>query len=216
MNRRRRFQRKKNLIRRQRSVQSAFRIALLICPLLFSYSATADKAIFAGGCFWCMESDFEKLDGVNEVISGFTGGTLANPTYNGNHTGHYEAVEIDYDPAKLSYQDLLDHFWINIDPFDDKGQFCDKGFSYLSAIFVEGDEQRNMAEASKEAVIKRFPKQKVVTPILTASTFYPIKGDESAHQDYYKNNPLRYKYYRWGCGRDQRLDEIWGEQRKHL
>ena len=215
MNTRRRFQRKRSSIRRQRSFQSAFRIALLIYPLLFSYSATADKAIFAGGCFWCMESDFEKLAGVNEVISGFTGGTLVNPTYNGDHTGHYEAVEIDYDPAKVSYQDLLDHFWINIDPFDDKGQFCDKGFSYLSAIFVKGDKQKNLAETSKEKVIKQFPNQKVVTPILATSTFYPIKGNESGHQDYYKNNPLRYKYYRWGCGRDQRLHEIWGDPVNH-
>jgi peptide-methionine (S)-S-oxide reductase len=200
----------------KRILRNAFYTALLLLPLVIPLPATADKAIFAGGCFWCMESDFEKLNGVNEVISGFTGGTLVNPTYNGNHTGHYEAVEVDYDSNTLSYQDLLDHFWINIDPFDDKGQFCDKGFSYLSAIFVEGDKQRDMAKASKEKVIKQFPNQKVVTPILTASTFYPIKGNESAHQDYYKNNPLRYKYYRWGCGRDQRLDDIWGEQRKHL
>ena len=212
MNQHRRQYCKKKLIRRQRSLKSVFRLVLFLCPLVFTYAASADKAIFAGGCFWCMEADFEKLQGVNEVISGFTGGTLINPTYNGKHTGHYEAVEIDYDPDKLSYQDLLDHFWTNIDPFDDQGQFCDKGFSYLSAIFVEGQEQRNLAEISKEKVIKQFPNNTVITPILTATTFYPITGDESYHQDYYKNNPLRYKYYRWGCGRDQRLKEIWGDQ----
>lgn len=215
MSRRRRIQRKKSLIRRQRSLRNAFTAILSVFLMLMSLSASADKAIFAGGCFWCMESDFEKLDGVSEVISGFTGGTLANPTYNGNHKGHYEAVEVYYDPEKLSYQDLLNHYWINIDPFDDEGQFCDKGFSYLSAIFVENDQQRKLAEASKLRVIEQFPDQNVVTPILPASTFYPIKGKESYHQDYYKNNPLRYKYYRWGCGRDQRLDDIWGDQRNH-
>jgi peptide-methionine (S)-S-oxide reductase len=212
MNKPLRFQQKKNLIPRQKTITTIFKIALLLSPLSFSFSVSADKAVFAGGCFWCMESDFEKLEGVTEVISGFTGGTLVNPTYNGNHNGHYEAVEVHYDENKLSYQDLLDHFWINIDPFDDQGQFCDKGFSYLSAIFVKGQEQRNLAESSKDQVINQFPNQKVVTPILDATIFYPIKGDESYHQDYYKNNPLRYKYYRWGCGRDQRLEEIWGKK----
>jgi peptide-methionine (S)-S-oxide reductase len=175
----------------------------------------ADKAVFAGGCFWCMESDFEKLDGVTDVISGFTGGTLENPTYSGNHTGHYEAVEITYDPNKVTYQGLLDHYWVNIDPFDDRGQFCDKGFSYLSAVFVGNETERKMAEASKQKVIEQFPAQKVVTPILATSTFYPIKGSESYHQDYYKNNPVRYKLYRWNCGRDQRLEDIWGDKTTH-
>lgn len=174
--------------------------------------AVSDKAVFAGGCFWCMESDFEKLEGVSEVISGFTGGTLENPTYSGNHTGHYEAVEITYDPSIVSYQDLLDHYWVNIDPFDARGQFCDKGFSYLSAVFVANDQERKLAELSKQKVIEKFPNQKVVTPILPTTIFYPIKGDESYHQDYYKNNPVRYNLYRWNCGRDQRLDEIWGEK----
>lgn len=173
------------------------------------------KAIFAGGCFWCMESDFEKLDGVTAVVSGFTGGTLKNPTYNGNHAGHYEAVEVTYDPAKVSYQQLLDHYWVNIDPFDDGGQFCDRGHSYLAAIFVASESQRISAEASKREVVKMFPGQKVVTPILDASTFYPIKGEESYHQDFYKKSPVRYKYYRWNCGRDQRLKEIWGNKASH-
>ncbi len=190
-------------------------LALLIGVLLFAPAAIAAKAVFAGGCFWCMESDFEKLPGVTDVISGFTGGTLKNPTYNGDHTGHYEAVEVSYDPAQVSYQELLDHYWVNIDPFDARGQFCDKGFSYLSAIFVANDEERQLAEASKRGVEARFPQDKVVTPILDASVFYPIKGNESYHQDYYKKNPLRYKYYRWNCGRDQRLEALWGDSAGH-
>ena len=172
--------------------------------------AIAAKATFAGGCFWCIESDFEKLAGVTNVVSGFTGGTLKNPTYNGNHDGHYEAVEVTYDPEKVSYQQLLDHFWVNIDPFDPRGQFCDKGFSYLSAIFVANETVRRLAENSRQKVIAQFPDKKVVTPILDAKTFYPIQGKESYHQDYYKNNPLKYKFYRYRCGRDERLKEIWG------
>ncbi|MFT2092890.1 peptide-methionine (S)-S-oxide reductase MsrA [Paraglaciecola sp. 2405UD69-4] len=188
-------------------------LSLLLMLGAITPNVSAEKAIFAGGCFWCMESDFEKLDGVNEVISGFTGGTLKNPTYRGNHEGHYEAVEVDYDESKVSYQDLLQHYWVNIDPFDDRGQFCDKGFSYKSAIFVANDTERELAEASKQAVISKFPEQQVVTPILNVSKFYPIKGNEKHHQDYYKKSPVRYKVYRWNCGRDQRLDSIWGEER---
>ena len=188
---------------------------LLLGVMFIASQATADKAVFAGGCFWCMESDFEKLDGVSDVISGFTGGTLLNPTYKGNHDGHYEAVEITYDPNKVTYQGLLDHYWVNIDPFDDKGQFCDKGFSYLSAIFVADEDEQTLAEASKQKIIGQFPDQKVVTPILPSSTFYPIKGKERNHQDYYKNNPIRYNLYRWNCGRDQRLEEIWGDKTTH-
>jgi len=189
---------------------------LLSTSMLFYVSfATADKAVLAGGCFWCMESDFEKLPGVTDVISGFTGGEVANPTYRGNHKGHYEAVEITYDATQVSYQEILDHYWVNIDPFDARGQFCDKGSSYLSAVFVANEQERTLAEQSKQAVINEFTDQTVVTPILTASTFYPIKGNESYHQDYYKNNPFRYKAYRWNCGRDQRLKEIWGERATH-
>jgi len=183
--------------------------------LVYASSTNADKALLAGGCFWCMESDFEKLVGVTDVISGFTGGQVENPTYRGNHKGHYEAVEITYDANQVSYQEILAHYWVNIDPFDSKGQFCDKGSSYLSAIFVANEQQRLLAEQSKQAVIKEFPNQTVVTPILAASTFYPIKGEESDHQNYYKNNPLRYKIYRWNCGRDQRLEEIWGDRSTH-
>lgn len=185
---------------------------LLISLLSYASNAVADKTILAGGCFWCMESDFEKLAGVTDVISGFTGGTLKNPTYSGNHEGHYEAVEITYDPDKVSYKELLAHYWVNIDPFDARGQFCDKGFSYLSAIFVANEAERKIAEQTKRKVIAQFPNKKVVTPIINASIFYPIKGKESYHQDYYKNNPIRYKVYRWNCGRDNRLKDIWGDQ----
>ena len=190
---------------------------LILLAGLISYipNVYADKAIFAGGCFWCMESDFEKLEGVTGVISGFTGGKIINPTYRGNHQGHYEAVEVSYDPAKVSYQQLLDYYWVNIDPFDAKGQFCDKGHSYLSAIFVANDKERKLAEASRQKVVKQFPAKKVITPVLDATVFYPIKGEESYHQDYYKNNSVRYKYYRWRCGRDQRLKEIWGNKAMH-
>jgi len=174
-------------------------------------NASADKAIFAGGCFWCMEADFEKLDGVKEVISGFSGGKIDNPTYKGNHQGHYEVIEVDYDADIVSYEKLLDYFWTHIDPFDPNGQFCDKGHSYLSAIFVANEEEKKLAQISREKIIKMFPEQKVITPILESSTFYPIKGDESYHQDYYKNNSVRYKYYRWSCGRDKRVQEIWGD-----
>lgn len=183
--------------------------------LSFSSNAVAEKAILAGGCFWCMEADFEKLEGVTDVISGFTGGVLKNPTYNGNHEGHYEAVEVTYDPDKISYKDLLGYYWVNIDPFDDTGQFCDKGTSYLSAVFVANEEERNIAEQTKADVAIMFPNKKVVTPILDASVFYPIKGDEIYHQDYYKKSPIRYKAYRWSCGRDARLNALWGDKATH-
>jgi len=188
---------------------------LSIAVLGYASLASADKAVLAGGCFWCMESDFEKLPGVTDVVSGFTGGEVANPTYRGDHRGHYEAVEITYDPEKVSYQGILDHYWVNIDPFDARGQFCDKGHSYLSAIFVANDQERALAEKSKQAVVDEFSTQTVVTPILDASTFYPIKGNEIHHQDFYKKSPLRYKAYRWNCGRDQRLQQIWGDRATH-
>ena len=191
-------------------------IYILFAGLLaYIPNAIADKAIFAGGCFWCMESDFEKLAGVTDVISGFIGGTAKNPTYRGDHAGHYEAVEVTYDPSKVSYKQLLDHYWVNIDPFDARGQFCDKGFTYLSAIFVANQKERALAEKSRQDVVTQFPNKKVITPILNATTFYPIKGEESYHQNYYKTNSVRYKYYRWSCGRDQRLKDIWGDKVTH-
>ena len=182
--------------------------------LIMTSNVVAETAVFAGGCFWCMESDFEKLKdrGVLDVVSGFTGGITKNPTYNGDHTGHYEAIEVSYDPKRISYQQLLDHYWLQVDPFDDKGQFCDKGHSYLSAIFVANEQQRKLAQQSRQKVVARFPGKKVITPVLNAGTFYPIAGNESYHQDFYKNNPIRYKFYRYNCGRDARLREIWGEQ----
>ena len=150
-----------------------------------------------------------------DVISGFTGCTLNNPTYSGSHQGHYEAVEISYDPKTVNYQDLLDYYLVNIDPFDTVGQFCDKGPSYLAAIFVSTLEERQLAEQSKQKVIEMFPEQKVITPILDTSIFYPIKGDESYHQDFYNKSPIKYKFYRYSCGRDARLKEIWGDKATH-
>ena len=189
---------------------------LLAIALLCGISAVrADTAVLAGGCFWCMEADFEKLPGVTDVISGFTGGTAKNPTYNGDHSGHYEAVEITYDATKVSYEELLNYYWRHIDPFDDQGQFCDKGHSYKSAIFVADKEQREVAEQTKRAVEAQFPNQRVATKVLDATTFYPIKGDENYHQDFYKKSPTRYKFYRWNCGRDQRLKAIWGDKATH-
>jgi peptide-methionine (S)-S-oxide reductase len=185
---------------------------LIATAMLAASGAQAATAVLAGGCFWCMEADFEKLDGVSEAVSGFTGGSHPDPTYNGAHTGHYEAVEITYDPEVVDFQGLLDHYWVNIDPFDDGGQFCDRGHSYKAAIFVANETERQLAEKSKQEVIAMFPGKTVVTPILDRVEFFPIKGKESYHQDYYKKSPVRYKYYRWGCGRDRRLSDIWGDK----
>jgi peptide-methionine (S)-S-oxide reductase len=173
-------------------------------------------AVFAGGCFWCMEPPFDRLDGVLSTISGYTGGSKADPTYHevsGGSTGHTEAVQIAYDPAKVSYQELLDVFWHNVDPLDAGGQFCDRGSQYRTAIFAENAEQRRLAEASKEALAEsgRF-EQPIATEIVDASTFYPA---EDYHQNYYMTNPVRYKFYRWNCGRDQRLTQLWGEAPSH-
>ena len=191
-------------------------LLFLFAGLTVNAAATsAATAVLAGGCFWCMESDFEKLHGVSDVVSGFTGGTHPDPTYRGDHSGHYEAVLITYDAAVVDYQGILDHFWVNIDPFDARGQFCDKGHSYLAAIFVANDEERALAERSKQSVIELFPGKMVVMPILSQATFFPIKGDEEYHQDYYKKSPIRYQYYRFGCGRDRRLEEIWGDRATH-
>ena len=191
----------------------ALSISILFCTLgvasrLEGVKMSTAKTILAGGCFWCMESDFEKLEGVIDVVSGFTGGELVNPTYNGNHSGHFEAIEITYDYNIISYKQLLDYYWENIDPFDEEGQFCDRGSSYLSAIFVADNKEKELAEKSKEELGKQFPGRVIVTPILNKSIFYPIKGDESDHQDYYKKSPIRYKFYRYTCGRDKRLKEI--------
>ena len=184
-------------------------ILFLVLSLYASIAVSEPaKALFAGGCFWCMESDFQGRNGVLDVVSGFTGGTLQNPTYKGDHTGHFEAIEVSYDPAVISYQELLDLFWVNVDPFDNDGQFCDKGFSYRSAIFPVDADQRALAEVSKSAVVAKFPDKEVYTEIRDAGTFWPV---EEYHQDYYLKKPRRYKFYRWRCGRDQRLESIWAK-----
>jgi len=168
-------------------------------------------AVFAGGCFWCMEQPFDVLEGVISTVSGYTGGNKANPTYKqvvSGVTGHYEAVRITYDASIISYAELLQVFWKNIDPFDDKGQFCDKGSQYLSAIFYQSDTQRLAAQQSLENLENsRLYDESVATLILPAQTFYTA---EDYHQDFYLKNPTRYKYYRGGCRRDKRLRALWG------
>ena len=176
--------------------------------------ATQAAAIFAGGCFWCVEADFDKVKGVISTTSGYIGGTVPNPTYrqvSGGGTGHAEAVKIVYDPAQVSYEKLLQVFWRNIDPLAKDKQFCDSGSEYRSAIFVRDAEQRRAAEASKKALETsgRF-KQPIQTQIADASQFYDA---EDYHQDYYLKNPKQYAFYRWNCGRDQRLKELWGADR---
>lgn len=169
-------------------------------------AAETKTAIFAGGCFWCVEDAFDQVDGVTETISGYAGGTKPNPTY-GSHEGHVEAVKVTYDPAKVSYDKLLDQFWRNIDPFDPSGQFCDQGPAYRTVIFVGDDAEKALAEATKEEIAGRF-KQKVATEIRPTTTF---TAAEDYHQDYHHQNPVSYKYYKWGCRRAQRLAEIWGK-----
>lgn len=170
-----------------------------------------ETAVFAGGCFWCMEPPYDKLDGVISTTSGYIGGSKSDADYkkvSAGGTGHYEAVQIEYDPSKVSYEKLLEVFWYNIDPLDGTGQFCDKGSQYLSAIFPKNEEERALAEASKAAVAPAGASADAIkTQILPASPFYAA---EDYHQDYYEKNPVRYKFYRWNCGRDQRLEQLWG------
>ena len=171
------------------------------------------KAVFAGGCFWSVERFFDKVDGVVATVSGFAGGTKKNPTYDEvvtGRTGHAEAVQVTYDPKKVSYEKLLDAFWHNIDPFTPNGQFCDFGTQYRTAIFYQGDEQKRLAEKNKADLQARF-KKSVATEIVAASEFYP--ADES-HQDFHIKNPAHYERYRIGCGRDRQLAQIWGSQKK--
>ena len=168
-------------------------------------------AVFAGGCFWCMEPPYDALSGVVASTSGYTGGQKANPTYqevSAGDTGHIEVVQITYDPKQVSYEKLLEVFWRNVDPLDQGGQFCDRGSTYTTAIFVQNEEQKKLAEQSRAAIEKKLGKP-VATAIRPAATFYAA---EDYHQDYYKQNPLRYKYYRYSCGRDQRLEELWGKK----
>lgn len=195
------------------------RRSIFLAALMVVSSATVsakpetDKratAIFAMGCFWCAEADFEKVDGVVDVVSGYTGGRVRNPSYeqvSAGGTGHYEAVLVTYDPSKVKYSDLLSVFWRNVDPFDAEGQFCDKGESYRAAIFPSSVAERKAADASREYLVAHF-KRDLATRIITRAPFYRA---EDYHKDYYKKNPLRYRYYRSRCGRDDRLAEVWGK-----
>ncbi len=174
--------------------------------------ANLASAIFAGGCFWCTEADFEKLPGVISAQSGYIDGKVPNPTYeqvSDGRTGHTEGVKVVYDTTKVSYKQLVDYFWGTIDPTVKNQQFCDRGSQYRSAIFYENDEQKAIVEASKAALLKSGKVPVIHTEITLVSQFYVA---EEYHQDYYKKNPVRYQYYRGGCGRDKRLEEIWGKK----
>ena len=204
---------------RRQTVLSFFTVTILLIGawnVQSTSQAAADavlgKAYFAGGCFWCMEEAFEKVEGVLSVTSGYMGGAVANPSYedvSAGRTGHAESVEVVYDPAKVSYQKLLDAFWRNVDPITPNAQFCDHCSQYRSAVFYQTDEEKRGAEASKQAIeqSRRF-KEPIVTQIVMASQFYPA---EEYHQDFYKKNPVRYKFYKYNCGRAQRLEELWGK-----
>lgn len=195
-----------------RKYSKYFILVLLFIPFSLSAETKYEKATFAGGCFWCMEHPFEGLEGVSEVLSGYTGGRKENPTYeevSAGATFHYESIQITYDPAKISYSKLLDIFWRQIDPTDPGGQFVDRGLQYRTAIFYHNKEQKRLAEESKEQLEKsgRFDEE-IVTEIINATPFYKA---EDYHQDFYKKSPLRYKMYRQGSGRDKFLEKIWGK-----
>jgi peptide-methionine (S)-S-oxide reductase len=204
-------------------MKSACKAWWLVFPLVFGLAGQAaaapamtkpgyETATFAGGCFWCMEPPFEKLDGVISTTAGYTGGHKKDPTYkevSHGGTGHAEVVQIVFDPRKISYSRLLDVFWRNVDPTNAHGQFCDNGDQYRSEIFYHNEEQRRLAVESLQTLEKQKPfADPIVTRITQATVFYPA---EEYHQDYYKKNPLRYKFYRYSCGRDQRLKELWGK-----
>ncbi|HTG98051.1 MAG TPA: peptide-methionine (S)-S-oxide reductase MsrA [Burkholderiales bacterium] len=195
------------------------RTLIFIVALAAATAASAqktEKATFAAGCFWCTEEAFEKVPGVVSAVSGYTGGTVKGPSYeqvSSGRTGHTEAVEVTFDPAKVSYEQLLDVFWVNHDPTVKDRQFCDSGSQYRPEIFYHSDEQKKLAEASKAKWEKQKPfKQPLLTPITKASAFYPA---EDYHQDYYRKNSLQYRFYVTGCGRYARLDSLWGSYRKH-
>ncbi|WP_163558854.1 peptide-methionine (S)-S-oxide reductase MsrA [Halomonas sp. NO4] len=190
-------------------------IALLPVALASSALAQEDadraRAVFAGGCFWCVEEAFDKVNGVLATTSGFSGGDVENPSYDqvvAGGTGHAEVVEIEYDPERVDYESLLHVFWRNIDPFAEGRQFCDVGESYRSAIFVLNERQRELAEASREALAERFDRE-IATEINEFEAFYTAEED---HQDYYRKNPLRYNYYKAACGREDRLEQVWGDE----
>ena len=183
-------------------------LAALTFPLFTPTSYAAEQtAIFAGGCFWCIEKDFEHVPGVRDVVSGYTGGSKKNPTYR-SHEGHREAVKISYDDSKVSYDQLLHIFWRTVDPTDDGGQFCDRGYAYSTAVYALDDAQLDAAQASKKQAADEL-KQPITTEIVMASFWTDSEG---YHQNYYKKNPIRYKYYRYRCGRDQRVKALWGDQ----
>jgi len=193
-------------------------IAVLTLALGLPIAATANdeqlaRATFAGGCFWCMEPPYDKLDGVIETISGFSGGHVANPSYQDvvrGGTGHLEVVQVVYDPAKVSYDELLEVYWRNIDPFQADGQFCDRGDAYRTAIFAHDESQEGAARQSRQDIIGLDLEDRPIdTRIIPFEAFYPA---EDYHQDFYQKNPVRYKYYRWRCGRDERLESLWGDQ----
>lgn len=192
-------------------------LILLLAPLALTSAvaeengAGLERATFAGGCFWCMEPPYDEIDGVVETISGFSGGHVVDPSYRQvvrGGTGHLEVVQIVYDPDQVDYRELLEVYWRNVDPFDGGGQFCDRGDSYRPAIFVNDKQQKQLASKSKRALQKRFD-QPIAVTIEPFEAFYPA---EEGHQDYYRKNPVRYKYYRWRCGRDERLESVWGNE----
>ncbi len=187
-------------------------VALAMAWIAAAPAAAQDlaTATFAGGCFWCVESDFDRIPGVVRTTSGYTGGTRANPTYaevSAGGTGHLEAVEIVFDPARVSYEALLAAFWRSVDPTDAGGQFCDRGASYTTAVFVRDDDERRLAEASRQAAAEALG-QEIVTPVREAGAFYAA---EDYHQDYAAKNPVRYRSYRWACGRNARVEALWGD-----
>jgi len=203
-------------------IDSLLKKSLAACVLLCSMQMSAQEsdryaaATFAGGCFWCMEHPFDELEGVISTTSGYAGGHKLDPSYEQvttGTTGHAEVVQVLYDPTLVGYERLLEVFWRNIDPLDARGQFCDRGNQYRSAIFYHDDEQRELAEASKRALEHSgvLP-GKIVTELVEASAFYPA---EDYHQDYYQRNPVRYNFYRFGCGRDKRLEELWSDSPAH-
>jgi peptide-methionine (S)-S-oxide reductase len=210
-------------------IQTALALAVLVsaaitagqgpgpaAPATAATPATRAKATFAGGCFWCMEGPFDAIPGVISTVSGYIGGSVKKPSYeqvSAGITGHAEAVEVVYDPRKVSYQQLLDVFWRNVDPTDGGGQFCDRGSQYRTGIFYHDEEQKALAEQSKQALqAGQKNKGAIVTQVVRATEFYPA---EEYHQDYYTKNPLRYKFYRLNCGRDQRLKDLWGASAAH-
>jgi methionine-S-sulfoxide reductase len=195
-----------------RPLASLAALALLSAvPAVGAKEPRTETAVFAGGCFWCTEADFEKVPGVESAVSGYIGGSDPDPTYgevSAGGTGHAEAVEVRFDPARVTYADLLEVFWRSVDPLDAGGQFCDRGDQYRSAIFVKAEEQRRQAEASRTALAgSGHFAEPIATEVAPAGTFHPA---EEYHQDYYKKNALQYRFYRWNCGRDQRLAELWG------